>query len=83
MLLHIGNGHLIPTKDVVMIADYKSSMSSKDTQNFLKIANEEGFVKDYSEGSPKSFIVTNETIYLSLISSATLAKRINFINQLK
>ena len=31
MLLHIGNGHMIATKDVVLIADYESSMSSDDT----------------------------------------------------
>ncbi|MBD3156043.1 MAG: DUF370 domain-containing protein [Candidatus Aenigmarchaeota archaeon] len=82
MLLHIGNGHMIATKDVVLIADYGSSMSSKDTGEFLEIANEEGFVKDYSGGSPKSFVVTNETVYLSLISSSTLAKRVDFVRNL-
>ncbi len=82
MFLHIGNGVLIPTKEVVMIADYESTNGSKDTQNFLEVANEEGFIRDdafqdISDGSPKSFIITNETIYLSLISSSTLAKRVN------
>lgn len=79
MFLHIGNGYLIPTKDVVMISDYQTTISSKDTQNFMKVANEEGFIEDHSKGVPKSFIVTNETIYLSLISSTTLVKRMNLI----
>lgn len=79
MFLHIGNGHLIPSEDVVMISDYRSAVSAKDTQNFLDVANEEGFILDYSNGSPKSFIITNETVYLSLISSTTLAKRMNII----
>ncbi|MCK4260897.1 MAG: DUF370 domain-containing protein [Halanaerobiales bacterium] len=82
MFLHIGNGVLIPTKEVVMIADYATTRLSKDTKNFLEVANEEGFIRDdafrdISDGSPKSFIITNETIYLSLISSSTLAKRVN------
>lgn len=80
MFLHIGNGHLIPLKDVVMIADYESTMNGKDTQNFLEVANEEGFIRDYSDGLPKSFIITNEIVYLSLISSVTLAKRINVLS---
>lgn len=83
MFLHIGNGHLIPLKDVVMIADYQNTRSAKDTQNFLEVANEEGFIKDYSDDSPKSFVVTNETIYLSLISSNTLAKRFSFLDELE
>lgn len=77
MFLHIGNGFLIPMKDVVMIADYESTTSGKDTQNFLEVANEEGFICDHSDGSPKSYIITSETVYLSLISSTTLAKRVN------
>lgn len=81
MFLHIGNGHLIPLKDVVMIADYESTTSGKDSENFLEVANEEGFIEDYSDGSPKSFIITNETVYLSLISSVTLAKRINVLSE--
>ena len=79
MFLHIGNGYLIPAEDVVMISDYQTTISAKDTQNFIKVANEEGFIQDHSNGIPKSFIVTNETIYLSLISSTTLVKRMNFI----
>lgn len=79
MFLHIGNGYLIPAQDVVMISDYQTTLASKDTQNFMKVANEEGFIEDYSNGIPKSFIVTNETIYLSLISSTTLVKRMNLI----
>ena len=81
-MLHIGADKNIPLDDIVLIADYESTLNSSDSQNFLEIAEEEGFIKDYSEGDPKSFIVTDETIYLSLISSKTLAKRTNFISDL-
>jgi len=81
MLLHLGNDYMIPTKDVVMIADIEST-DSEDTEDFLQIAKEEGFVKDFSKGKPKSFVITNETIYYSNISSKTLRKRMNFVNRL-
>ncbi len=81
-MLHIGTDKNIPLSDIVLIADYESTLDSTDSKDFLEIAKEEGFVKDYSEGSPKSFIVTDEIVYLSLISSETLVKRSNFISGL-
>lgn len=81
MLLHLGNDYMIPTKDVVMIADIEST-SSEITEEFLDVADEEGFIKNYAKGEPKSFVITNETIYYSNISSRTLRKRMNFVNRL-
>jgi ribosomal protein S8 len=81
MLLHLGNDYMIPTKDVVLIADIEST-SSEITEEFLEISKEEGFIKDYSKGDAKSFVITNETIYYSTISSKTLRKRMNFVNRL-
>ena len=77
MFLHIGEGHMIPASEVVLIADYESTLSSKRTEEFFQVAEEEGFVVDYSSGDPRSFILTGETVYLSMISSATLRKRMN------
>ncbi|WP_408955295.1 extracellular matrix regulator RemB [Natroniella sp. ANB-PHB2] len=76
-MLHLGKGNTISLKDVVLIADLEATTYSKETENFLKIAKEEGFITDYSEGAPKSFVVTDETVYYSMISSNTLAKRVN------
>ena len=77
-MLHLGAGHVIPAKDVVLIADLETTTDSKETEEFLQIAKEEGFIIDYSEGNPKSFVVTDETVYYSMISSTTLRKRVNF-----
>lgn len=75
MFLHLGEDYLIPAKDVVMIGDLESTRDSDITEEFFDIAEEEGFIIDYSMGNPRSFIMTGETIYLSMISSSTLAKR--------
>ncbi|MGM0471166.1 MAG: extracellular matrix regulator RemB [Bacillota bacterium] len=81
MLLHLGNDNMIPTDEVVMIADLEST-ASEITEEFLQIAQEEGFIKDYAAGEAKSFVLTNETIYYSNISSKTLRKRMNFTDRL-
>ncbi|MCK8816609.1 DUF370 domain-containing protein [Natroniella sulfidigena] len=76
-MLHLGKGNVISLKDVVLIADLETTTQAKETEEFLKIAEAEGFIIDYSEGNPRSFIVTDETVYYSMISSNTLAKRVN------
>ncbi len=68
---------MIPAKEVVLIGDLESSKESKITRDFLEISEEEGFIVDYSEGKAKSFVLTGETIYMSMISSKTLRKRMN------
>jgi hypothetical protein len=59
---------------------------SKDTKEFLKIAEEEGFVRRITKESPKSFILTEvdkkTVIYYSPISSLTLCKRSGFVDTL-
>lgn len=76
MFLHLGKGNMIPTDRIVMIGSMESSCDSEITRNFLETCKEEGFIVDYSSGEPKSFIVTEETIYYSIISARTLRKRL-------
>lgn len=76
MFLHLGEGKMIPVKDIVMIGDITSTTDSQNTKDFFSVSEEEGFVIDYSDNNPKSFVLTEETIYISMISSSTLAKRV-------
>ena len=75
MYLHLGENYLIPTKEIVLIGNLESTETSEITKEFFDIAEEEGFVVDYSMGNARSFVLTSETIYLSMISSSTLEKR--------
>jgi len=83
MFLHIGGDVVIPMKDVIAILDIETTTLSGDTREFLKIAEEEGFIITISEDMPKSFIITEvnkkSKIYLSPISSVTLQKRTGFV----
>ncbi|MFW6268819.1 MAG: extracellular matrix regulator RemB [Bacillota bacterium] len=77
MFLHLGKGHMISQKRIVLIGSMESSCDSEITQDFIKTSREEGFIIDYSYGNPKSFILTEEKIYFSIISAKTLYKRMN------
>ena len=84
MFIHLGEDIAVPLKDVVSIMNIRTSGFSKKTKEFLKIAEDEGFLVKISDKKPKSFIFTikeNQTIiYLSPISSVTLNKRANFLD---
>ncbi len=79
MYLHIGGDLTIRLSTVVAILDMETTTVSKITKEFLRTAEEEGFVLPVSEDLPKSYVITEEgtgnRIYLSPISSATLLKR--------
>ncbi len=84
MFLHIGGDVVIPMRNVIAILDIESTTLSKDTKEFLKIAEEEGFIDAISNDLPKTFIITEtekkSRIYLSPISSVTLQKRAGYID---
>lgn len=85
MFLHLGGDVAVPVKNIIAILDIETTTISKDTKEFLKIAEEEGFIETISEEIPKSFIITEtdkkSKIYLSSISSVTLQKRTAFLMQ--
>ena len=76
MFLHIGEGHMIPEKDIVLIGDLESAGESEITGEFLTISEEEGFIINHFEDKVSSFVLTGEIIYLSIISSTTLRNRL-------
>lgn len=86
MFLHIGGDVVLPLRNIIAIMDIETTTISKDSKDFLKIAEEEGFIESISQDLPKSFIITEidkkSKIYLSPISSVTLQKRSGFINEI-
>lgn len=79
MFLHLGENVVIPIKDVIGIFDIETSMYSSDTTQFLRLAEEDGFVEKITNEHPKSFVIAEvdnkSKVFLSPISSATLTKR--------
>lgn len=79
MFLHLGENVVVPLKDVIGIFDLETTMYGSDTSQFLRLAEEDGFVERITKEHPKSFIVAEvnkkSKIFLSPISSSTLCKR--------
>ena len=79
MFLHLGENVVVPVKDVIGIFDIETSMYSSDTSQFLRMAEEDGFVQRITKEKPKSFVIAEvnkkSKIFLSPISSVTLSKR--------
>lgn len=86
MFIHIGGDMVIPLKSIIAIMDIDNTTVSKDTREFLKIAEEEGFVESINEELPKTFIIAERgkksKIYLTQISSVTLLKRADYISNI-
>jgi len=79
LFLHLGENVVVPIKDIIGIFDLQNTMYSSDTIQFLRLAEEDGFVERITEEQPKSFIIAEvnnkSKIYFSPISSTTLTKR--------
>lgn len=83
MFLHLGENVVVPIKDVIGIFDIETTTYSSDTSQFLRMAEEDGFVERITNEKPKSFVIAEvnkkSKIYLSPISSSTLSKRSEII----
>ena len=78
MYLHAGQDFILDTRSIVGIFDLDTTSPGRITHEFLDHAEREGAVVPISDMNPKSFIVTDfptETIYVSSLSTGTLAAR--------
>lgn len=57
MFLHLGENVVVPLKDIIGIFDLEATMYSSDTIQFLRMAEEDGFVERITKDNPKSFVV--------------------------
>jgi hypothetical protein len=78
MFLHLGADTVIPVKNVIAIIELRDSRSKVNNDFMKKLAKNS--VTDVSEGTPKSFVLTDKGVYLSTISSMTLKKRASSFN---
>ena len=80
MFLHIGGNVVVPMSSVIAIFDMDTATTSKDSKEFIRIAEEEGFISTIAEDLPKTFVITEinkkSKIYLTPISSITLLRRL-------
>lgn len=78
MFLHLGADTVIPLRSVIAILDLKIT-NSAITNQYIHSLKAKNKIIDISDNSAKSFVVTDEHIYYSAISSHTLKKRAGYI----
>jgi hypothetical protein len=83
MFLHLGENVVVPINDIIGIFDMETTMYSSDTIQFLRMAEEDGFVERITKDVAKSFVIAEvnkkSKIYVSPISSSTLCKRTEIV----
>ncbi len=83
MFIHLGRDTLVYEHEVIAIIDLDTVVDSRATQEFLELASVEGRLLRVDEhGKEKAAVLTDHGVYLSPISSSTLAKRARFIDDL-
>lgn len=75
MFVHLGGDTVIAVRKVVAICDLEMARQARCNEEFLRTLKDRGRVIDISEGKEKSFVVTDDGVYISQISALTLKKR--------
>ncbi|MBE6631241.1 MAG: DUF370 domain-containing protein [Ruminococcaceae bacterium] len=76
MYLHIGNNKNVRNSEIIGIFDMDNSTVSAATKKFLKNAEKNKKMVSVCEDVPRSFIVTDDKVYISQLSSTALSGRI-------
>ncbi len=82
MFIHLGGDTLINSKRIIAILNVDSVLGANSSKEFLKTAQEEGFIVNFDQEEYKSIVITDKDIYLSPISTLTLKKRASFVDSL-
>ena len=75
MYLHLGEDVVVNSKKIIGIFDMDTSTVNKATRDYLLKAEKEKKIIYVSYELPKSFIVTEDKIYVSSLNTSTLLKR--------
>ena len=81
MYLHLGQGIVVPHREIVGLFDLDNTTASRHTRAFLERAEREGRVVNVSDELPKSFVLCRgqgekeSRVYLCQLSAATLLRR--------
>lgn len=82
MFVHLGGDTLVRTNKVVIILNFENNAKNINYNDFIKKIQGKRAMKKIEGDNIKSIVVTDDTIYLSPISSMTLKKRAEYIESL-
>ncbi len=74
MFLHVGDSRIVFLKDLIGIFDLKIK-DKEENKRFLEENISDDELTGLTDSNNKSFVVTEKEVFLSPLSSTTLAKR--------
>ena len=77
--VHLGGEKIIRASQIVAILDVSIEESSNVSREFVEEAQKNRKVETIGDEAPKSIVVTDERLYYSPISTATLMKRTRYL----
>ena len=80
MFIHIGGDTVVRTKEVISILDHQTVKNSKLNKAFLREMRK--MTVDSGSEETKSYVITQDAVYCSPISSLTLKRRAQFVDSL-
>lgn len=84
MFLHLGSNTIVSKQDIVAILNLETTKQSPVNNEFIRLFQEEGKLQSIAEqGKEKTFILTSDQGFLSPISAATLARRIENLREVQ
>jgi aminopeptidase C len=73
--VHLGSDVTVHSDDIIGIFDIERVTVKKSVNEFLRVSQKSGRIYYVSLDLPKSFVVTDESVYVSNVSADTLKKR--------
>ncbi len=78
MYIHLGGTVTVPRDKIIGIFDIEKTSVNKDVNDYLKKLQKSGLITYASFEMPKSFVVTDNQVYITNVSVFTLKKRMNY-----
>ncbi|NPV92472.1 MAG: DUF370 domain-containing protein [Firmicutes bacterium] len=84
MFLHLGSNTIVSKQDIVVILNLETTKQSPINSEFIRLIQGEGRLQSIAEpGKEKTFVLTSDQGFLSPISAATLARRIDNLKEIQ
>lgn len=80
MYIHIGGDVTLPSDKIIGIFDIEKTSVNKEVNDYLKKLQKQGRIYYVSYEMPKSFVVTDNTVYITNVSAFTIKKRFKETN---
>ena len=80
MYIHIGGDVTLPSEKIIGIFDIEKTSVNKEVNDYLKKLQKQGRIYYVSYEMPKSFVVTDNMVYITNVSAFTIKKRFKETN---